>query len=278
MALKDLKVEEVLESLNITVEDAEAFTLDTFKESVGSKYILKDNIYKDEEVRKRITGKVLGSLTTKAAQAFGLTNAEVDGKPMEEIFTLATSKNKAIIEDLTKKAGDGNDKKVEDAIKQANELKQKLELAEAGLSTWEKKFNDAISESDGKLKSYKLSDKLGKIWNETEKNFIADYHSDKLKATGFKSAISEKYVFDLDEKDELVVKLKADGTVVNSKKKIGHAATPDEILLHEAEAFNIIKKNNGTPEKKIQVVLQNNNGGENKSKVHPNAMNNAIRA
>ena len=70
------------------------------------------------------------------------------------------------------------------------------------------------------------------------------------------------YLFDLDENDNPVVKLKADGSIVKSKKTVGHAATLDEIFLSEMEAKNVLKKNNAKPEKVITFAPVNpDNGG-----------------
>lgn len=276
MALKDLTVPELLSSLNIKVENEDEFTLDTFKESVGSSYVLKDNVLKDEEIKKKITGKAFGSLTTKAVQAFGLTHSEVDGKPMEEIFALATNKYNSQIEDLKKKAGEGNDKKVEQLIREKEELLAKVSVAENGLKEWENKFNTETGQWESKLKTYKLNDKLNKVWGEVENKFIEDYSKNELVKTGFKAKLDSTYLFDLDENDNPIVKLKADNSIVKSKSKVGHFATPDEILLIEAENSGIIKKNNGGNQK--ITTFANTKPIDGKSKVHPSAIANATKS
>jgi len=262
MALKEITTEQLIEALGYTVEDAEKVTLDDIKTHVDTKFVLRDNVLKDDEIKKKITGKVLGSIGTKAAQIFGLKSSEIDGKPLEEIMNLANVRYASKIEELEANAGKGNDKKVEELTKQLGELSQKAKIAEDGLKQWEEKYNAENSQWAGKLKEYKLNDKVSKVKQSLQDKFTEDYSKNELVKAGFESHINSTYLFDLDENDNPVVKLKADGSIVKSKKTVGHAATLDEIFLSEMEAKNVLKKNNAKPEKVITFAPVNpDNGG-----------------
>jgi hypothetical protein len=96
--------------------------------------------------------------------------------------------------------------------------------------------------------------------------FSDEYNKNELVKTGFESHINSTYVFELDEKDTPVVKLKADGSFVKSKLKAGHIATPEEVYLSEMDAKGVLKKNNATNQKNIANFADNK---DSKSKLHP---------
>jgi len=269
-----LELKEVLTALGIEA-DPEKLTSDEFKTNIDSKFVLRENVLKDEDIKKKFTGGVFGKLTTKTAQLFDLSKSEYDGKQYEEILSTVKERYDSKINELSKRAGEGNDKKVEDALKKAAEYELKLQAAEDGLKTWEKKYNEETQNFGSKIKEFKLNDQLSKVRESLTPKFSDEYQKNELVKTGFEAHISNTYVFDLDEKDEPIVKLKADGTPVKSKIKVGHFATPEEILLAEMDAKGVLKKNN-VKEKKIISTFANNNGG-GKSKVHPNALRNAER-
>ena len=269
MALKDIKIEDLLTAVGFNPEDAETVSLDDIKTHVDTKYVLRDNVLKDEEIKKKITGKVLGSITTKAANIFGLKSSDVDGKQLEDVMLLGKTAYETKLTELEQQAGKGNDKKVEELSKTLAQKEAELKLSQDGLKQWEEKYNAETGQWETKLKSYKLNDKVSKVKETLKDKFVDDYFKDTLKKTRFEALIHSKYEFDIDEKDNPIVKSKADGSIVKSKKTVGHAATLDEIFLSEMEAANILKKNNAKQEKVI--TFANNSGGEVKSNVHPNA-------
>lgn len=265
-----IKAEEILPLLGLT-EDVENITLDDFKAKVGEKYVLREEVLKDEEIKKKFTGTVLGKLSTKAAQQFGLTSGEVKDKSMEEIFDLAKTKYESQVAELKEQAGKGNDKKVEELNKKLADLQSELGIKETGLKQWEEKYNTEIAGSEQKLKTFKLNDTLNKVKSSLSEKFTEEYKKNDLVKEGFETHISRLYEFDLDEKENPVVKSKADGKVVISKKTIGHPATIQEIFEQEMEAKGVLKKNNGKPAA-MPAVYKDNGGGERKSKIHPKAL------
>lgn len=269
-----IELKELLTALGVDA-DPEKLTADEFKTQVGAKYVLRDEVLKDEEIKKKFTGSVLGKLSTKAAQEFGLTSGEVKDKSMEEIFGLAKSKYELTFAELKEQAGKGNDKKVEELTAKLTTLQSEIGLKEAGLAEWETKYNTEVEQREKTLKTYKLNDKISKVKESFADKFTEDYKKNELVRTGFEKHLSDTYEFDLDDKDTPIVKLKSDGTVVKSKKTIGHAATPDEIFLQEMESKGVLKKNNAKEEKIITKFAIE--GEKGKAKVHPNAQRNAER-
>mgnify|MGYP003434107338 FL=1 len=255
MALKDIKTEDLISALGFKIEDAESITLDDIKTHVDTSYVLRENVLKDDEINRKITGKTLGSLATKAAQTFGFKHSEIDGKQLVEIFDMVKVANEQRVAELEEKAGKGNDKKVEELQKTLLQREAEKKLAEDGLKQWEEKYNAESGNWETKLKQYKLSDKVSKVKESLKDKFTEDFTKNELVKTGFESYLSSTYDFDLDEKDNVIVKAK-DGSIVKSKKTVGHAATLDEILLTEMDAKGVLKKNNVNDNKKVVTFAQ----------------------
>jgi len=262
-----LELKDILSALSIDA-DIETLTSDEFKTQVESKYVLRDLALKDEDIKKKITGQLFGKLNTKTAQIFGLKSSDVDGSPLEDILTKVKTNYDTQITALTEQAGKGNDKKVEELTAKLNDLQSTLSIKEAGLSDWEKKYNADVTAKENVLRDYKLSSAIGKVRETLMPKFSEEYTKNDLVKAGFEAHINNTYAFDLDENDNPIVKLKADGSLVKSKLKAGHIATPDEIFLVEMESKGVMKKNNADNKKVITTFAQ---GDTTKSKVHPNA-------
>lgn len=269
-----IELKDVLESLGVDA-DPEKLTVDEFKTQVGGKYILRDAVLKDENYKKTFTGAAFGKLATKTRQLFELKTDDVVDKDFEEILGIVKTKYDAKLADLESKVGQPNDKKVEDLMKKLTEKDNELALKENGLKEWETKFNTEVTERENKLKSYKLTDRIGKVQQSLSDKFTDEYKKNDLVKSGFEAHINNTYSFELDEKDEPIVKLKADGSIVKSKSKIGHSATPDEIFLMEMDAKGVLKKNNAENKKVITTFAIE--GDKGKTKVHPNALKNVAR-
>jgi hypothetical protein len=262
-----IELKDVLSTLSIDA-DVEKLTPEEFKAQVESKYVLRDIALKDPDINTKIQGLIYGKTSTKLAQTFGLKSSDVDGKKMDEIFNLVKSNYDTQIQALTEQVGKSDDKKLTELQKQLAEAQSQLSVKDAGLQEWETKYATDVTAKENILKDYKLSNAIGKVRENLITKFSDEYTKNDLVKTGFETHINNTYIFDLDEKDNPVVKLKADGSFVKSKVKAGHIATPEEIFLNEMEAKGVMKKNN-LQEKKITTFA--NEGKEGKSTVHPNA-------
>lgn len=271
-----IEIKDLAEAVGLTIEDGREVTIDQFKDHIGKTYIHRESVLKDDEIKGKITGKLLGSLTTKLAQEFGLAAGELKDKKIEDLFGTVKGKYESQIEELSKKAGQGNDQKVEELTKKLGALEQERLQLVTGRKELEDALNKTKSEFEGSLKSYKLSDKIGKVKSSLDSQFTDDYKADKLKIAGFETTIGSKYQFDLDTEDNVVVKDK-DGKIINSKKKVGFPATPDEILIEEADAFGILKKNNAKAKPVFRTPAANNGGGGTEVKIGSKASANAER-
>jgi len=267
-----IEVKDILATLSIDA-DVEKLTPEEFKTQVESKFVLRELALKDPDINTKIQGLIYGKANTKAAQTFGLKSSDVDGKKLDEIFTLVKANYDTQINALTEQVGKSDDKKLTELQKKLQELESTLSVKDAGLADWEKKYATDVTAKEDILKNYKLSSALGKVRESLADKFTEEYKTNELVKTGFESYINSVYAFDLDEKDNPVVKLKSDGSFVKSKVKAGHIATPDEIFLAEMDAKKVLKKNNGNPKEKITTFALE--GDKGKSKIHPNALRKA---
>ncbi len=247
-------ITELAAAVGFTVEDESKFNMDKFREHLSKTYTPTETILRDETLRKKITGKVLGSLSTKAAQEFGLRSSEVDGKPMEEIFGLIKSRHTHTINELTEKAG------------QTEELQKQLNAKDESIKALQEKHQADAKQWENNLKAYKLNDKLSRAYSSLYLRLTDDYHKNELVKTGFDTYINHTYLFELNDKDEVEVKEKATGNIIKNN-------AVEEILLSAAEAKGVLKKNNA-----VQLARRGglaNRTDEQEIKIHPNALKRA---
>lgn len=262
-------LKEIAELTNYKLEDEKDFDLAKFKAHLDANYILKENVDKDEELKKKITGQTFGKMYTKLAKDFGLKSSEVDGKPYEEVFALVKSKHEAQINEVKTAAANTPDERV---VKLQTELENertaKTDLEKA-LEETKANSEKALTEKDGQLKSIKLNTLLEKEFGNV--SFVDEYHKDPLKKAGFNAIISQKYRFGLDENDKPIA-TDAEGKPVKHPKKTGHFAEIADILLMEAENNGLLKKNTAeTVTRKIGIRIGGENAEADAKKVHANA-------
>src|SRR3990167_10614800 len=116
-----MKLAEVLESLDFT-EDQKKIFLDPktevklFNEAYHAVWVHRDLAKDDPDIQSQITGRVLGSLETKAKKLFGLTTEEIKDKKLSEVLETAALKKEAIIKELEtriQEGGNGSDSEKE---------------------------------------------------------------------------------------------------------------------------------------------------------------------
>lgn len=259
----------VAEITGYDLKDEKDFDEAKFKAFLDEKYILKDNVDKDKELTEKITGKTFGIMYANVAKSFGIKPSEINGKPYEEVFSLIKAKHEAQINEVKTAAANTPDERV---VKLQTELENertaKTDLEKA-LEETKANSEKALLEKDGQLKAVKLNTILEKEYGNI--NFIDEYHKEPLKKVGFTALINQKYKFGLDENDKPIA-TDSEGKPVKHPKKTGHFAEISDILIMEAEANGLLKKNNAeTAVRKVGIKI----GGETKEadmkKVHPNA-------
>ena len=102
-----VELKDLINSLGITDFDPEKNTIEDFNNSFNSHFIKQTDVLKDETIKSKIVGNVLGKLSTHAAQTFGFTKQDVDGVKFEEILGKVKTKYETQIAELAEKAGVG---------------------------------------------------------------------------------------------------------------------------------------------------------------------------
>lgn len=275
-----VSVQDLAESVGLTLNDGEELTKEKFVEHVSNKYVPVETAAKDPKIISQVTGKRMGELTTKVSQLFGFKSSEVEGKKLEELLEGVSQKYSTEIETLRAEAGKGGDQKLQELTKTLQQKEAELQLKENGIKQLNEELEKQRDEFTGKMKSFKLEDRKGKVISSVADKFTDEFKTDKLKQAGFYAQFEQEYEFDLNDKDEPVLKSKKTGELVASKKVAGAVATPDEVLIEFAEANGILKKNNAPGGQKTPVLPKNTDGGNDGGKtvkVHPRAQMNANR-
>ena len=260
--LTDLKPEEKDEILSyLGFEDFE-----NFKDQFPQKFLTVDSAVTNETVIQKVTGKRLGEIAGKLHKVAKFLNPEIsldkfNEKRIEdnipEIETLLQTK----FNELQESAKSGNDKKLNDALKQLEEKDKSLlsykELAENNA----KKLEENTTNFQANIKKFKVDTQFEQY--KSKLNWI-DEPTD-VQRIGFDTKIGSSYRFDLDEKENLIV-LDKEGKPIPSKSHAGKMADPLEILDAELEANKLKKLNNANNKNSsiftTQTQQQTSNGRE----------------
>lgn len=250
-------------------EDAtEEQNLELLKSEIRKRdYITKEDAKKDKDLSKyfynenRITFKVL------LEEQFGVDLKEVAGA--KEAAKLIKDKVDADI--LALKAGQGEpSKEVEALQKKLDDAVKELSLSKEGLSTLKTQLEQKESEFAETQKNWIKDQKLKQLWESPEIKISET--KDEFWLKGFKSELTSKYKFDLDENNEAIVTDK-DGNLIQSTANVGAKKTPLEVIVAELEAAGGLRKSNVDPKKPIVTVQTSvaSEAGQNVRPIHPNA-------
>lgn len=238
---------EALEYLGYKAEDFK--TVDEFKTKFDSTFIKQANITEDSEPVKKILGKTFGTLENeikKVAKGFELDidfdSEDLKGKKVTDklkfTFEKYNEKKGELIKDLEAKAALGNDDKVKEWEKKYEKASQKAKDFETLLNSTKSEFEQSQIKWTSQIKDTKLNVLTKDAFQKVKlKSDISEFEK-----KGYFSTIKEKYQFDIDESENLIVK-NAKGERIPSAKTTGTFKTIDEILEEEAVAGNLYKLN-----------------------------------
>lgn len=225
----------------------EVDSLEKFKEHFNSSFVNKEKAHLDETVKSRATGDVLRRISSKVANElgdFGIKTSDFEGKPFEEVVSVAAQNAKQRIQELSESQGKP-DKRYQDLESQFQTIKQERDQFKGQLSQVAGEFETFKAQKDNEVKNWKIGIKLNEV---KSKITFVDGISD-IQRKGFESVLNE-YKFDLDETDNLVVK-DNNGNFIPSKSKAGAFADAYEVMDFLADANGLKKKNNAKePERK----------------------------
>jgi hypothetical protein len=267
MPLTQQQQEEFLKFLNL--EEAE--DLEKAKATFQEKFI-------PAEEHKSKIGAITGKISTTAKRAFEpfgvkLSDEDFKEKKIEEVLASASEKAKATFEEQKQEwekraSATGSDELVKEWEKKYKQVEKKATEAE-------QLRLDAISQFEKFKEEVQTKERNGKIENVFQSAFQTiklDPTVNDLTKRGFRDTVLEKYILDLEETGDVVVKDKKSGERIKSGQKAGQFMTINDVLLKEATDAGIIQKNPaaGNPAARNNAAFTpTSNPSERKPKVHP---------
>ena len=238
---------ELINYLGVKPEDVKDLT--ELKNKFDTDFIRTANITEDSEPVKKILGKTFGTLENEIKKVAKEFEVEVDfdspelkdkkvKDKLKHFVTTLQGKNKVIIDDLTAKAGLGNDEKVKEWEGKYNKEIQKAKDLKALLDTTTNDFNAFKETSTKNIKGVKLDilkkDAFSKLKLRPDIS--------EIEKRGFNSMIADSYDFDIDETETLIITDKK-GARIPSTKVTGTFKSIDEILEEEAVKGKVFQLN-----------------------------------
>lgn len=238
MPLKPEEQAELVKFLNL--EEVES--LDKAKEKFQNSFL-------PVEQHKSTIGKLTGTIATNVKKAFGqigvqLTDEEFKERKIEEVIVSASEKAKALLDEQKQeweKRASANGS--EEVIK---EWEKKYKTVEKKLTEVEQARLDAINGLEQfkiQVETEKKQGKIESVFNSALSSIKFDPSVNEFTKKGFVATINEKYLIDLEEDGNAVVKDKKTGERIKNTSKAGAFLGVDDVLLEEATKAGIIQKN-----------------------------------
>lgn len=245
-----MELKEITEYLGINADNLEAFKTEFDKE-----FVKQSNITEDTESVKKILGKTFNTLETeikKVAKGFELEvdfNSEsLKGTKVTDKLKFVVSeidkKNKSIIDELTVKAGQGNDERIKELEEKYSKAIGKAKDYEGLLKTRNAEFETFQASAKEENKKIKLD--IFKQQALSNVKFKADIN--EVEKAGYLAIINQKYNIDLDENEKPIVFNKENKRIPNTKVN-GSFLELEDVLQSEAVANKLFLLNpdNGKP-------------------------------
>lgn len=241
------------------LKEDEIKTIDDFKAKFDTEFIRTSAINEDSEPVKKILGRTFGTIENELKKFTKAHELDIDfdsddlkGKRVNEKYKFVLNKfdenKKTIIDDLTAKAGQGNDDKVKELESKLEKQKTKLSDVEGLLKNTSLEFETFKGTKEKEIKNVKLNIHKNEIFAKA--NFLPEVNEYAKK--GFLNEFQEKYQLDLDENEKPVI-LNKDGKQIPNPKVTGTFYQPNELLLEELVKAGMYKLNpkGGTPAKPV---------------------------
>lgn len=227
--------------------------IDQFKDKFNAKFVSREVAIKDPEIKSKVTGQITGGLTTLFKREFGLSNEEIEGKKVEEVFSLGLEKNKKVISELEVNAGKQKDEVVIELQTKAEKYKKTADEYKFQIDGLAKALEEKESNFVKEKKGWVINHNYGETYKKVSSQFADEVVSDTLKIEGFNTIVSKTFQFDLDENGALAVYDKEGGRIQNPNK-LGSFLTPEEALLKVANDNKLLKMNNAGKKEPIKTA------------------------
>lgn len=245
-----METKDLLEAIGF---QGEANDIEAVKTFISTTYVPRISAHEDDEITKKISGKVKGSIETAFNRGLKDLGIELDLSDLKElsldkrIEKTFTDKLKGKIDEYKTLANTNNDDKVKSLNLELELSKNKLTEFEKSLLERDNIINETKTAYENQFKNLKLNTELSKI--KAELPIVKD---NKLALKGFDTEIADRFSFDFNEKNEIEIKTK-DGQPIYNKNKTAVLSAKDVLLSIADENGLVIKSNpNPQPPKKIE--------------------------
>ncbi len=259
-----MELKDVLTTLGID----KAENLDQFKDQFNKSYVGRQIAVDDEEIRTKMVGKITGKLATAMRQEFELETKDVDGKKIEEVLSLGTSKLKSKIAELEERATKTKDEAVLEWQTKADKYKKEAGDYKGQIEGLTKALDETKGSFEKEKKSWNINKGYEDSYKKVFSQFAEEVTKDTLKVEGFNTLVAKTFQFDVDDKNELVV-FDREGKRIPSTAKMGTFLTPEEALMKIATENKLLKMNDGGKKAVIQQTTKTTQT-EGAKKAHPN--------
>jgi hypothetical protein len=236
-----MELKDVLEAIGFQ-GDAEGLDREKLVQHINQSFVPRDKAFEDEGVRKQAFGRVFGEISGKLAPILGKSKSEIQEMGNDKAFealgeTFAGLNTK--LTDVEAKAKEGQSKQVLDLEDKLADYEKSLGQYKTAAQEAREAAEAALADRDKGIHTYKLEvrkkDIFGSIpWSSEVNEFTRK---------GIEFEFNDKYVMDLDEKDEPIVKTRS-GELIPDPKKAGAFLGPKDVLTSLAEKAGALKVNN----------------------------------
>jgi hypothetical protein len=225
------------------IENEEQFN--EFKTSFEKKFIPAEIAHEYEDVKNKVFGERARQIISRLnnmGKAIGIdevSNRKLAESKIEDIIDEFTTITSTKLNELSTKASEGNDKKVNDLMAQIADKDKTVNSYKEALEKVQSEYEGFKGSKEGEIKSYKIGHQLDQVRGQIQ---WVDNVSD-IQRVGFESYLNSNFQLDLDEKDGLIIKDK-EGKLIPNPNKAGSFLSPVEILDQIADKNGLKKKNN----------------------------------
>jgi hypothetical protein len=231
----------------IAPEILESEDLEQAKQILTSTFIKKSEAAKDEDVRKQVSGSLLGKLDTFVNQQAKQLNVEFDegvksGK-LEDKLSFLTTKVSENLEtyksQIDKGVGDDFKKKLE------LEYQAKIEKLNLDLQTKTEMLDNTVQKLTTIEAEYKTKERnriITDAFTKAKSEIQFSPEADNLKLKGFEATFNEKYKVELDENNSVIVLDSSTNKPIQNPNKMNDFLGLSDVLKKEAEENNLLQK------------------------------------
>lgn len=231
----------------IAPEILEAEDLEQAKQILTSTFIKKSEAAKDEDVRKQVSGSLLGKLDTFVNQQAKQLNVEFDegvksGK-LEDKLSFLTNKVSENLEtyksQIDKGVGEDFKKKLE------TEFQSKIDKLNLDLQTKTEMLDNTVQKLTTIETEYKTKERnriITDAFQKAKSEIQFSPEADNLKLKGFEATFNEKYIVELDDNNAVVVLESATKKPIQNPNKMNDFLGLSDVLKKEAEENNLLQK------------------------------------